>query len=273
MIDLKTIKRLIALMMSVVLLVSLFSCGKKKETDDRTPYEKTIPASVSDSAGIGRAGYVPPLTQQEDTGRVVVVDPGHGFWDGGCGEGVYSDGTLEKDINLAVAEKLEKRLGLLGYTVILTHNGKDIPAADTNQNNRFSATERVAYINSLRDIDYVISIHVNSFDDDSISGMNIYYQQSNAKINTWGADVAASISSAIGEALGESSAPKIKDGTDPNSSFALSRDVKYASSLLEVGFVTNPEDAKNMVDPVWQETLANAIADGIDAFFKGDNNG
>lgn len=265
-----------AFSLALTVLLSLLSCSKKVEEEIKNAYEMTVPAEVSDTAGVGRANYVPPLTQQDDTGRVIVVDPGHGFVDGGCGEGVYPDGTLEKDINFAVASKLAERLGLLGYTVIVTHDGVNYPAADTNQNRIFSATERVSYINSLKKADFVLSVHVNSFDDDTVSGMNIYYQQSGVKLNTWSGDIAASIADKIGEAYDTPNKPNVKDGTDPNTSFALTRDVKFASSLIEIGFVSNATDAENMVDAEWQQTLANAIADGIDAFFRndsGDNNG
>ena len=251
----------------------LLSCSHSSEDDEEAPknaYEETMPASIGADSGLERekGGRKDDIEQQEATGHTICVDPGHGFVDGGCGEGFYSDGTLEKDINLAIAEKLSARLALLGYKVIQTHDGKNIPAADTNMNNIFSATERVTYINGLN-IDYLISIHVNAFDSDtSVSGMNIYYQQSYAKVNTWGATVAKYISESIGEKVEGESAPNVKDGTDPNTSFALTRDINAASSLIEVGFVTNEDDAADMVDPDWQQDVANAIAAGIDKFFK-----
>ena len=271
----KNNKLLRILCLSGVILVSLFlmnSCGSAEEapeTDGKTPYEETIPASFSENAGVGRDSSVVPekIEQQEANGRTVCIDPGHGFFDGGCGEGYYSDGTLEKDINMAIALKLEERLSLLGYDTIVTHDGKNLPPQDTNQNKIFSATERVVYANSL-DIDYLISIHVNALDSDpTVGGMHIYYQQSGVKKNTWGATVVGYIADAIHDELGTEKKPLIKDGTDPNTSFALTRDVTAASSLLEVGFITNEEDAANMVDPDWQQSVANAIADGIDRFF------
>ena len=251
---------------------ALSSCTSNISGDENTPsnaYESSVPASYASSAGLERekGGRTDDIDQQDPTGRTICVDPGHGFVDGGCGEGYYSDGTLEKDITLAIAEKLTARLKLLGYNVIQTHDGKNIPAADTNGNKIFSATERVAYINGLN-IDYLISIHINAIDSNpEISGMHIYYQQSYAKMNTWGATIAKNIADSIGEKVEGEDTPAIKDGTDPNTSFALTRDIAAASSLIEVGFVTNESDAANMVDPDWQQDVANAIADGIDEFF------
>ena len=264
--------RLLASALALALLcASLGSCSHNEPANEvpKNAYENSVPASFTDESGVGREkpGRTDDIEQQEPTYRTICVDPGHGFVDGGCGEGFYSDGTVEKDITLAVAEKLTERLKLLGYTVIQTHNGRDIPAADTNMNSIFSASERVTYINGLN-IDYLISIHVNALDSDpAVSGMHIYFQQSYAKINDWSMDAATAISDAIGEKLGSHYKPLVKDGTDPNTSFALTRDIYAASSLIEIGFVTNEEDAANMVDPDWQQDTANAIADGINNFF------
>lgn len=262
------LKRIISVVLLLSLCLPLAACGKKKdETVELNAYEKTIPAAVSPSSGVGRKDIKPDMQQQAPTGHTIVVDAGHGFMDGGCGEGVYEDGTLEKDINFAVASLLADRLKLLGYTVIMTHDGENLPAADTNNNRIFSATERVVYVNSLKDVDYLISIHVNSFDDSSVSGMHIYYQQSSVKVNDWGKTITEDIADAIHDEAGEPR-PLVKDGTDPYTSFALTREVTIASTLLEIGFASNPSDAEKMVDDEWRETLANSIASGIDRFFK-----
>ena len=268
-------KRVLSLALAAVMcLFVLSSCNKAEtQTEKKSPYEESVPASYSANSGVERESaskYNPTKIDQRDkTGYTVCVDPGHGFYDGGCGEGFYSDGTLEKDITMAIATKLTERLSLLGYTVIQTHDGVNEPAQDTNMNHIFSATERVIYANSL-DIDYLVSVHVNALDSDtSVKGMHIYYQQSSVKQNTWGAAACDSIAKSIVEEVPGAKKPIIKDGTDPNTSFALTRDVTAASSLIEVGFVTNEEDAENMIDPDWQQVVANAIADGIDNFFKG----
>lgn len=262
--------KIICLALLPALLCPLFcGCKSKKQPapdSSQTPYDATVPAAVSPDSGIGRD--IPTAPEPKDpTGRTIVIDPGHGFVDGGCGEGIYIDGTLEKDITLAIAKLLDQKLRLLGYNTIMTHDGENIPSADVNGNKIYSASERVAYVNTLN-IDYLVSIHVDSFDDPDISGMHIYYQQSNVKVNSWGADAAKAISDSIAaaEAL-TAKTPSIRDGTAPGQSFAMTRDVTAASSLIEIGYVTNPGEAADMTDPEWQEKLADAIAAGIDKFF------
>lgn len=69
---------------------------------------------------------------------VVVIDPGHGGEDGGA-QGVSQ--MLEKDINLAIAKKLEKMLALSGFHVIMTRE-EDVsigdPALDTVKERKVS---------------------------------------------------------------------------------------------------------------------------------------
>lgn len=260
--------RYLCIPIALTLLCTLFSAcsgeNKQAEANTTTPYDKTVPASVSSESGIGRF-----VSEPSPDARTIVIDPGHGFVDVGCGDGIYSDGTLEKDITLAISKLLDESLRRRGYNTIITHDGENIPAADTNGNKIFSASERVAYVNGL-ECDYVISVHVNSLDSDStVEGMHIYYKQNSVKENDWGMAIAQDIASAIDTGINPNKSTLIKDGSAPATTFAMTRDVVHASSLLEVGFVTNPTDAANMIDPEWQEKLAEAIADGIDKFFTG----
>ncbi|MBQ4353538.1 MAG: N-acetylmuramoyl-L-alanine amidase, partial [Clostridia bacterium] len=149
------------------------------------------------SVGIGREMETKaPAVPVEPKNFTICVDPGHGFVDGGAGEGVFENGVLEKDITLAVSKLLVEDLENLGFKTIITHNGVDYPAADKNRNKIFSAMERSAYVNTL-DIDYFVSIHVNAYDDPSVYGMQIYYEQNGKKVNDWSQTVADEIASSL----------------------------------------------------------------------------
>ena len=263
----KLIAGLLAAVMALTSMTACSNSGNKGESNDKE--EKITYASPS--VGIGRHpqnGDDPTDEPPEDTGVVICIDPGHGFMDGGCGEGIeVLNGTLEKDINLAIAKKLEEDLTELGYTTIMTHTGDDIPSWDTNKNNIFSAAERVVYVNTL-DIDYLVSIHVNSNEDTSVSGLWICYEQNARKKNDWSEKIATSISNAIGTNQLDVSKVMLKS----DYSLALTRETFAAASLIEIGFATNESDAAKMMDPQWQSELAQSIADGIDDYFKGGDN-
>lgn len=277
----KFLNKTAAVMCAISVLLSAISCGSAKESADTSGIKtdgtvQTDPATPA--SGIGRdaadetdSETKTERTPAEDNGYVICVDPGHGFEDGGCGEGVWEDGTLEKDINLSVAKKLKSHLELLGFTVILTHDGTAIPKSPLDDGNKkFNPNERVSYVNTL-DIDYFVSIHVNSYDSDtSASGTRIYYEDDrNWRKTDKKSDVIADL---IAEKINEETSPAVKAITYDQgaASYAVVRETLAAASLIEIGFCTNETDAANMVNEEWQDALACAIADGIAAFFTPD---
>ena len=139
-------------------LLVMPSCSDTGETEKIS--HKMRSEAAEPSVGIGRPEEkeTEPAVVYEKKNYTICVDPGHGFVDGGTGEGVFEDGILEKDVNFAVAGKLAEFLEIRGFDVIMTHDGKNIPKADTNGNKIFNAEERAAYANTL-DIDYFVSIH------------------------------------------------------------------------------------------------------------------
>ena len=87
---------------------------------------RDVPVSVDSaepSDGVGRL-MPDPITPKSFT---VCIDPGHGFLDGGCGDGYFENGILEKDITLSISKKLNEALGLLGFNIIMTHDGTTFP--------------------------------------------------------------------------------------------------------------------------------------------------
>lgn len=253
-----------SIILILIMLMAIMTACKSQKVLSESPIPEDMDVVALPSVGVGRKADSP--AQSGSRNYTICIDPGHGFVDGGCGEGILKDGILEKDITFAIATTLNERLKELGYSTVMTHDGKTIPAnADTNGNQIFSAAERAVYVNKL-DIDYFVSIHVNSFDTDtSVSGVQVYYEQNYLKTNEWSEGVALDIAEAI--ETGVAGVSKVTPKNDPNYSLAVTRETKAAASLIEVGFCTNENDAKNMTDPEWQISMANAIADGINKFF------
>ena len=277
----KLLNKTAAAICAISVLFSAVSCGSAKgsadtggaKTDETSQAELATPASGvgRDAADETESETKAARTPAAANGYVICIDPGHGFEDGGCGDGVWKDGTLEKDINLSVANKLKSYLELLGFTVILTHDGTEIPKSPIDDGNkRFNPNERVSYVNTL-DIDYFISIHVNSYDSDtSASGTRIYYEDDrNWRKTDKKSDVIADL---IAEKINEETSPAVKAVTydQGSASYAVVRETLVAASLIEIGFCTNETDAANMVNDEWQDALACAIADGIAAFYTPD---
>lgn len=257
------------MMMALVLLLlcQATSCGgggEKEEENNPAEQSTTTVSIVPAKPGIGIGRVMPEA--EEPNGIIICIDPGHGFVDGGTGDGILPDGLLEKDITMSIANKLSEDLIRLGYTTILTHDGVNPPQAAV-YDQIFNANERAAYANSIA-MDYFISIHVNSAQNPDAEGSRIYYYDNSIKVNPIGGTVAELMGKAIEENMPEDLDPEIVDQSlDPYNSFALCREVKYPSSLVEVGFCTNANDASKMIREDWQEQFAQSLADGIDEYF------
>ncbi|MGN1345417.1 MAG: N-acetylmuramoyl-L-alanine amidase [Eubacteriales bacterium] len=247
-----------------LLLCQAVSCGgktdeKNRNTEQTPPTASVIPARP----GIGLGRTMPEKT--EANGIIICVDPGHGFMDGGTGDGVLANGLLEKDITLALANKLCENLNSMGYTTVMTHDGVN-PPQDAIYDSIFNANERVAYINSIT-VDYVLSIHVNSSENSDAEGTRIYYMDNSIKVNPIGGVLAQFLSQNIERNMPDETEPMIIDQSKEQISYALCREVKYPSALVEIGFCTNPNDAANMIRDEWQEAYAQSLANGIDEYF------
>ena len=166
------------------------------------------------------------------------------------------DCILEKDINLAITQKVKKALELMGYRVGETRPGDDPEDCPVplKENGIYSAKDRPDYINS-QNPDYLVSIHCNSLEDNSsVKGTRIYHQESSST----GLKMASKIMTALSEEMG-------MDTTRHPANLAITRDSTMPAVLVECGFVTNLEDLKMLTNPYWQDQFACAIALGLHA--------
>ncbi|XJZ26976.1 N-acetylmuramoyl-L-alanine amidase [Bacillota bacterium Lsc_1132] len=193
----------------------------------------------------------------------VFLDPGHGGSDPGATSGVYH----EADLNLAVAKKVQSLLLTRGYTVYMSRN------TDTF----VSLLNRSQMANDLH-ADIFVSIHTNSTGTETTSanGIESYYYQYDpgypSKINA-GTDtnpdrIAKSVALAnlIRKNLVEYSGAN--DRGTAGETFSVVRESAMPATLLELGFINNYTERQKLFTDYYQNTLAKAIADGIDEYFK-----
>lgn len=202
-------------------------------------------------------GTVPVGPSQPHDGKpIVVVDPGHGFADGGSTSELISP-LSEMDINLAISLKLKKALEDAGCEVIMTHDTNAIPAGKPagylfNKYARRELTEGLEYV------DFFVSIHCNSFGDESVNGTRLYYCTENSeKTAGYIEKIADSIYSLL-----PGKQPKIYPQSRQDA-FVVVNTQKCPAIMVEVGFLTNKKDAENMLDEAWQQKMADGIAEGI----------
>ena len=230
---------------------------------------ESVPA-VSD--GFGRPvefnndiGNTSKTDEVKDDRITICVDPGHGFGDVGT-TSAYLGEWGEKDVTLSIATMLAEELEARGYRVHMLHDGVTIPdSAKDDGNNLFRPAERIESVRDA-DIDYYVSIHCDAYAaDESVMGTRVYYANGTS-FTKKSKSAANDIKSAINDLLPDAKPTRVIDKSYEEAYYVI-REAPVPSSLIEVGFVTNPTDAKNMLDEAWRRAIAQGIAAGIDAFF------
>ncbi len=169
----------------------------------------------------------------------VVLDAGHGGGDPGAVIG----NVYEKNINLAVATKVKNILTANGYQVIMTRDS-DV---------RMNLNPRARMANQAG-ADAFVSIHSNiCADEPNYAGIYTFYY----KTHQGSSQLAQNIQSAI---CAESGAI---DRGIAHGDYQVLRTTKMSAALVELGFMTNSEELRNLTDPSYQAKLAEGIAQGI----------
>ncbi|WP_222599211.1 N-acetylmuramoyl-L-alanine amidase [Aquibacillus kalidii] len=175
--------------------------------------------------------------------KVIVIDPGHGGRDVGA---IGISGSFEKDHTLKTALVLKSYLELLGAEVILTR--------DSDQYLSLSGRASVAN-NKMADL--FISIHYNSTPQyPTASGVSTYYYSERDKL----------LAETIQQEILVSTS--MEDRGIHQESYQVTRMNHRPSLLLELGFLSNPEQEENIQSNVFQSKLAQGIISGIEHYFR-----
>lgn len=191
-------------------------------------------------------------TTQNDTAYkrfTVVIDAGHGGEDGGA---VSASGIAEKDINLAIAKKLECLLEMNGINVVMTRE-TDVLLYDRNTNykGRKKALDLAARrrIGEETENSVFVSIHLNSYPQAQYRGLQVWYSPNNEQSRI----LAECIQSTVREALQPENDRSVKQAT---SSIYLLHHLTSPAVLVECGFLSNPEEAALLASDDYQNELA-----------------
>jgi N-acetylmuramoyl-L-alanine amidase len=185
--------------------------------------------------------------------KLIVIDPGHGGNDPGA---VGNKGVHEKDIVLEVSKKLGAILRQAGAEVILTRE-TDHDLAGTAGNYSYRSkiddlTRRVTIANENK-ADLFISIHVNSFPDPREKGAQTFSQPGSAASK----QLAKAIQQELNNHLQNS------DRQNKQVDFYTNRMANMPSTIIEIGFITNPGEESLMLNPQYQQKIAWSIYAGI----------
>ena len=182
----------------------------------------------------------------------IVIDAGHGGRDPGK---VGISGCLEKDLNLQIAEKLREFLQLENIEIVMTRE-TDIGLYSENAHNKKNEDmqNRVALIEKTEPV-LTVSIHQNSYSDESIKGAQTFYYVKNPE----GKALAKSIQDRLVYTLDKDNHRKAK--ADEN--YYLLKKVDSPIVIVECGFLSNPKECEALESDYYQEKVAWAIYIGI----------
>lgn len=196
----------------------------------------------------------------------IVIDPGHGGIDGGTSD---KEGLLEKDINLDISLKLKKVLKEEGFKVIMTREKDE----SLEKYSDISASRYLRDLNARKTIidknDPVVfvSIHVNSSKKSTARGVKVYYYPTSIEGKRLAESICKSVNTNVyQDFLSDSSITAETIGEN----YYVLRETQNIGVLIEVGFITNPEDKKLIQDDMYQFNIALAIKEGIKEYIKGD---
>jgi len=244
------------------------------------------------SSAARTAAATPSIPQKKPVSskRVIIVDPGHGGQDPGA---VGANGIFEKDVVLAAAKELKRQLEMSGrYIVHLTR-----------ENDRFiKLHERVNFARQ-KNGDMFISIHADSINKSNIRGASIYTlsdkasdaQTARLAARENRADLIAGvdlshedtevanilIDLAMRDTMNQSKyfANTVVTSMQGGGIRLLERPHRYAgfavlkapdipSVLVEIGFMSNRYEARELSTPAHRRKIASALVDSIDRYFE-----
>ena len=133
--------------------------------------------------------------------------------------------------------------------------------ADAHSSNMKSSDmrNRVKLINDTHP-DIMISIHQNSFPDESVKGAQAFYQINSDE----GKKLAELLQSSMVKKVDNTNKRKSKE----SSSYYIIKNTECPSVILECGFLSNKNECANLQNEQYQREIAIAIADAVDEYFN-----
>lgn len=177
----------------------------------------------------------------------IADDAGHGRYDSGA---VGPSGLKEKDVTLTVSKLLAAKLQQAGIEVILTRDSDQTPWGANND-----LQMRCSIANEHR-ADFFISIHCNSAADPSAHGIETYAYKPGGQ----GEQLARAVQEELVNTLG------LTNRGVKFANYYVLRKTNMPAILVELAFISNPQEERLLADPAFQDKCATAIAKGIGKF-------
>ncbi len=194
-------------------------------------------------------GSAPAFEEKAGGYDTVILDAGHGGEDGGA---VSKAGYLEKDLNLSLALTLGEQLTLAGKEVIYTRT-EDILLYDRSSD--YMGRKKVQDLAARRAVGdahpeaLFVSIHMNAYPLPQYSGVQLWYSPGHPLSR----ETAKELQEQVQGTLQPDNRRHIKEA---GSGIYLLYHLKNPAILAECGFLSNPEEAEKLNDPLYRQQLS-----------------
>jgi len=183
--------------------------------------------------------------------KIVLIDAGHG----GADPGKVAGSTQEKNLNLAIAQKLQVYLEQGGSTVLMTRaDDADLGASKKSDmySRKLTASESRA--------DIFVSIHQNSFTSSSAQGAQVFYFNKSDNSKRLAECIQAELESFV-----DQNNTRVAKAND---NYYVLKQTAMPAVLVECGFLSNPAEKAKLGDDYYQEQIAWGIYMGIVKYFQ-----
>ena len=186
----------------------------------------------------------------------IVVDAGHGGRDAGA-SGINT-GVKESDLSLAISQKLRDYLSNFGFKVVMTRETQAGLYSENAKNfKKDDMAKREKIINKIN-ADMIISIHLNSFPSISEKGAQAFFEDSNEN--------SILLSNAVQKQL-INNLPDARKSANKGDYYIL-KSKNVPCSLIECGFLSNPDEEALLTTQDYQQEVAYAIFCGIIDYYN-----
>lgn len=201
-----------------------------------------------------------PVMAVPVTNKVIILDAGHGTPDEGAES---TNGVTEAKLNLEITLKLQKILESSGATVILTRSDDNsIYEIDSHtiREKKVSDVRNRVKIGNNSSADIFVSIHLNKLAESKYSGWQTFYKN--------GDESSKNLANCIQNSLNTTMSKENNRTPHTLSSVYIMKHIEIPITIVECGFLSNPEEEKLLQTDDYQNQLAWGIYNGIMDYFN-----